>query len=53
MATPIKPTPILYGSSSQKFNRELTSGQDVKASASERERISSIVSKVLDKATEK
>lgn len=50
MATPIKPTPILYGSSSKKFNEELTSGQNQKASSAERERIASLVNKVLAKS---
>ncbi len=49
MATPIKPTPILYGSSSRKFNRELLSGQGEKAPVFERQRVQTLVSKVLAK----
>jgi len=50
MATPIKPTPILYGSFSKDFNEELMSGKKQKASGSERERIENLVNKVLDKS---
>lgn len=51
MATPIKPTPILYGTSSKRFNEELASGRGQKASAAERERINNLVNKVLTKST--
>lgn len=53
MASPIKPTPILYGSSSRKFNVELLSGQGNKASNEERERISNLVNKILAKKEKK
>lgn len=49
MATPIKATPILYGSSSKKFNKELLLEQNIKASSQERERIANIVKRVLSK----
>lgn len=47
MATPIKETPILYGSSSKKFNKILVSEQDNKVSPKEKERIENLVRKVL------
>jgi len=43
MATPIKETPILYGSSSKKFNKMLMSEQNDKVSALEKERIEALV----------
>lgn len=49
MATPIKATPMLSGSSSKKFNRILMSEKDVKASPEEKHRISSLVHKILSK----
>ncbi|HET6242929.1 MAG: hypothetical protein H0V01_14680 [Bacteroidetes bacterium] len=45
MATPIKPTPLLKGKSSERFNRLLASNK--KATKEVKERISSIVKKVL------
>jgi len=49
MATPIKETPILYGSSSKKFNRILVSEQNDKVSSQEKERIEDLVRRVLSK----
>lgn len=49
MATPIKETPILYGSSSKKFNKTLVAEQNIKVSPQEWERIENIVRRVLTK----
>jgi hypothetical protein len=49
MATPIKATPILYGTSSTKFNKILASERNVKVSAEEKQRIENLVQKVLNK----
>ncbi|SDE84039.1 hypothetical protein SAMN05216464_1105 [Mucilaginibacter pineti] len=53
MATPIKATPILSGSSSRKFNQVLVSEQTQKVSTQERQRIQSLVEKVLTKKVAK
>ena len=45
----MKATPILYGSSSKKFNSELVSSKGVKASNEERERILNLVHQVIAK----
>lgn len=47
MATPITPTPILYGASSERFNKMLLSEQDDRVSDEERNRIVELVKKVL------
>lgn len=49
MATTIKGLPILYGSSSKRFNKILLSEQDMKVSPQERERIFNLVKRVLEK----
>ncbi len=53
MATPIKSTPILFGSSSKKFNAELVSGREKKASSDERERVKNLVHQVIAKNSAK
>jgi hypothetical protein len=49
MATPIKPTPFLTGSSSKKFNRILLAEKDVKVPLEEKHRIQNLVQQVLNK----
>lgn len=50
MATPIKITPFLKNESSQRFNKMLVAQQNQKISQEEKQRIISIVAKVLAKS---
>ncbi len=53
MATPISITPSLKNESSLKFNQQLDAQKDQKAPRGEKERILSLVDKVLSKAKQK
>lgn len=50
MATPINITPTLQNKSSERFNELLKKQEQVKVSAPERERITSLVNTVLSKS---
>lgn len=53
MATPITPTPILYGHSSIRFNEILLAEQNIKVSVLERQRIELLVKKILLNSAER
>ena len=50
MATPIKATPVLKNASSDRFNRILTSNQNLKIQSDKKDAIFSLVHKVLSKS---
>jgi hypothetical protein len=49
MATPIKATPVLRGNSSKRFNSLLQSNENIRVSPEEKNKIFSLVDKVLSK----
>lgn len=49
MATPIKATPVLSGNSSKRFNSLLESQKNVRVSPEEKDKIFSLVDKILSK----
>jgi hypothetical protein len=53
MATPIKATPVLQGNSSKRFNLLLQSKTHVRVSPEEKNKIFSLVEKVLTKKKQK